>query len=136
MHFPKFDISKFCIYMYIINVEILKCNIIIDPKFIKKINASREDWTLDPWFTRPVLCHWAIEATLSTIDISKLFFNNINNNLYLVCHDSTNFVQSTIRGKSQGIRGSWIPWWASGGSRALRYIFGHIWWNSGWFEQD
>ena len=81
--------------MYIINVEILKCNIIIDPKFIKKINASREDWTLDPWFTRPVLCHWAIEATLSTIDISKLFFNNINNNLYLVCHDSTNFVQST-----------------------------------------
>ena len=72
MHFPKFDISKFCIYMYIINVEILKCNIIIDPKFIKKINASREDWTLDPWFTRPVLCHWAIEATLSTIDISKL----------------------------------------------------------------
>ena len=28
--------------MYIINVEILKCNIIIDPKFIKKINASRD----------------------------------------------------------------------------------------------
>ena len=24
--------------------------------------ASREDWTLDPWFTRPVLYHWAIEA--------------------------------------------------------------------------
>ena len=41
--------------------------------------ASCEVWTHDPWFTRPVLCHWAIEATLSTIDISKLFFNNINN---------------------------------------------------------
>ena len=26
------------------------------------LTASREDWTLDPWFTRPVLCHWAIEA--------------------------------------------------------------------------
>ena len=26
------------------------------------LHASREDWTLDPWFTRPVLCHWAIEA--------------------------------------------------------------------------
>ena len=28
----------------------------------KYYTASREDWTLDPWFTRPVLCHWAIEA--------------------------------------------------------------------------
>ena len=28
----------------------------------KKITASSEDWTHDPWFTRPVLCHWAIEA--------------------------------------------------------------------------
>ena len=27
------------------------------------MTASREDWTLDPWFTRPVLCHWAIEAS-------------------------------------------------------------------------
>ena len=27
-----------------------------------QFTASREDWTLDPWFTRPVLCHWAIEA--------------------------------------------------------------------------
>lgn len=24
--------------------------------------ASREDRTPDPWFTRPVLYHWAIEA--------------------------------------------------------------------------
>ena len=24
--------------------------------------ASSEVWTHDPWFTRPVLCHWAIEA--------------------------------------------------------------------------
>ena len=27
-----------------------------------KIDASSEIWTHDPWFTRPVLCHWAIEA--------------------------------------------------------------------------
>ena len=26
--------------------------------------ASCEDWTHDPWFTRPVLCHWAKEALL------------------------------------------------------------------------
>lgn len=26
------------------------------------IAASCEDWTHDPWFTRPVLCHWAKEA--------------------------------------------------------------------------
>ena len=30
----------------------------------KKIIASCEDWTHDPWFTRPVLCHWAKEAIL------------------------------------------------------------------------
>ena len=30
----------------------------------KKITASCEDWTHDPWFTRPVLCHWAKEALL------------------------------------------------------------------------
>ena len=24
--------------------------------------ASNEDWTHDLWFTRPTLCHWAIEA--------------------------------------------------------------------------
>ena len=29
-----------------------------------KITASCEDWTHDPWFTRPVLCHWAKEALL------------------------------------------------------------------------
>ena len=28
----------------------------------KKYTASSESWTHDPWFTRPVLCHWAIEA--------------------------------------------------------------------------
>ena len=25
-------------------------------------HASNENWTHDPWFTRPVLCLWAIEA--------------------------------------------------------------------------
>ena len=24
--------------------------------------AAREDWTLDRWFTRPALCHWAMAA--------------------------------------------------------------------------
>ena len=28
----------------------------------KNHNASCEVWTHDPWFTRPVLCHWAKEA--------------------------------------------------------------------------
>ena len=28
----------------------------------KKVDASWEDWTPDPWFTRPVLYHWAKEA--------------------------------------------------------------------------
>ena len=27
-----------------------------------KKHASNEDWTHDLWFTRPTLCHWAIEA--------------------------------------------------------------------------
>ena len=32
---------------------------------IKFLFASNEDWTHDLWFTRPTLCHWAIEAFLS-----------------------------------------------------------------------
>ena len=31
-----------------------------------KIVASSEDWTFDPWFTRPMLYHWAKEALLSS----------------------------------------------------------------------
>ena len=27
-----------------------------------QLTASKEDRTPDPWFTRPVLCRWAIEA--------------------------------------------------------------------------
>ena len=30
-------------------------------------NASYEDWTHDPWFTRPVLYHWAKEAWWATV---------------------------------------------------------------------
>lgn len=30
-------------------------------------HAPREDRTLDPWFTRPVLYHWAMEATCHTM---------------------------------------------------------------------
>ena len=29
---------------------------------LSKKHASNEDWTHDLWFTRPTLCHWAIEA--------------------------------------------------------------------------
>ena len=28
--------------------------------------ASNDDWTHDLWFTRPTLCHWAIEAFMDT----------------------------------------------------------------------
>ena len=30
------------------------------------MSASNEDWTHDLWFTRPTLCHWAIEAIMDT----------------------------------------------------------------------
>ena len=33
---------------------------------LQKSFASNEDWTHDLWFTRPTLCHWAIEAFIST----------------------------------------------------------------------
>ena len=36
-----------------------------------KKHASNEDWTHDLWFTRPTLCHWAIEAT--TIQFAPFF---------------------------------------------------------------
>ena len=35
--------------------------------------ASCEDWTHDPWFTRPVLYHWAKEAAILQ---GKINFNN------------------------------------------------------------
>ena len=35
--------------------------------------ASCEDWTHDPWFTRPVLYHWAKEALLTRCQISNFF---------------------------------------------------------------
>ena len=42
----------------------------------KKHTASSESWTHDPWFTRPVLCHWAIEADLIMhANLSKDFIN-------------------------------------------------------------
>ena len=33
--------------------------------------ASTEDWTQDPWFTRPVLYHWATEASGSSRPIKN-----------------------------------------------------------------
>ena len=35
--------------------------------------ASNEDWTHDLWFTRPTLCHWAIEALMET-DVKRTQF--------------------------------------------------------------
>ena len=32
--------------------------------------ASCEDWTHDPWFTRPVLYHWAKEAVTRNVAIN------------------------------------------------------------------
>ncbi len=39
-------------------------NVIKESEKKEKNNASSESWTHDPWFTRPVLCHWAIEADM------------------------------------------------------------------------
>ena len=35
-----------------------------------KKHASNEDWTHDLWFTRPTLCHWAIEAPAEWLPLS------------------------------------------------------------------
>ena len=40
-----------------------------------KIYASSESWTHDPWFTRPVLCHWAIEADIGQLKLLKFLKN-------------------------------------------------------------
>ena len=51
----------------------------------KKSIASCEDWTHDPWFTRPVLYHWAKEAFLlsllleSVVTIQVYIFIKITN---------------------------------------------------------
>ena len=45
--------------------------------FWKKMFASNEDWTHDLWFTRPTLCHWAIEAFLISIMKILIMLNNI-----------------------------------------------------------
>ena len=45
--------------------------------FEKKMFASNEDWTHDLWFTRPTLCHWAIEAFLISIMKILIMLNNI-----------------------------------------------------------
>ena len=37
--------------------------------------ASWEDSTLDPWFTRPVLCHWAKEADIIPVIQSKVYLS-------------------------------------------------------------
>ena len=39
-----------------------KSVILIKNNKVTKKSAAREDWTLDRWFTRPALCHWAMAA--------------------------------------------------------------------------
>ena len=51
----------------LVNIVILLRMII---KFVRATVASCEDWTHDPWFTRPELCHWAKDAPLSICWIS------------------------------------------------------------------
>ena len=41
----------------------------------RKKNASDGDWTHDPWFTRPVLYHWATQAVSQ---LEKEFVNRTN----------------------------------------------------------
>ena len=41
-------------------------------KLFNKMHASNEDWTHDLWFTRPTLCHWAIEALAVWLPLSVL----------------------------------------------------------------
>ena len=46
--------------------------------------ASNEDWTHDLWFTRPTLCHWAIEAFIKancTICLLVLFISTANGSM-------------------------------------------------------
>ena len=42
----------------------------------KNFTASSGSWTHDPWFTRPVLCHWAIEAWYVSDNESYLLPDN------------------------------------------------------------
>ena len=46
---------------------------VINHTFTPKSTASWGIWTLDPWFTRPVLCHWANEAITSKWKWATLF---------------------------------------------------------------
>ena len=49
---------------------------------IKFLFASNEDWTHDLWFTRPTLCHWAIEALMG---ITLNYWRSINQNFLESC---------------------------------------------------
>ena len=49
--------------------------------------ASCEVWTHDPWFTRPVLYHWAKEALLTRCQISNFFKYatlHVKNRLFII----------------------------------------------------
>ena len=47
-----------CEFFFMLTIHLMRNG----KKTITMQNASCEDWTHDPWFTRPVLCHWAKEA--------------------------------------------------------------------------
>ena len=68
-------------------------------------NASSEVWTHDPWFTRPVLCHWAIEALLSVMwkSFNEIFFSLRNWTIFYLLyplHTYTLYVQYVIVSQS------------------------------------
>ena len=73
---------------------------VIDLTETETKNASREDRTLDPWFTRPVLYHWAIEAPykyklFTFVEITIWIFpSQIKNNFW----DFTTFTELWVGG--------------------------------------
>ena len=64
LKFNKYTLLYISFSIGILN-EISSMQIKIISQLSEKIlTASCEDWTHDPWFTRPVLYHWAKQAIL------------------------------------------------------------------------
>ncbi len=54
--------SVHCICAIVINIHFIQ---FLDSRYnygLKNFQSPSGDWTHDPWFTRPVLYHWAMEA--------------------------------------------------------------------------
>ena len=55
---------QFCFIVFISSISSIKIFQVAGEKIGKiiRVTAPNEDRTHDPWFTRPVLCRWAMEA--------------------------------------------------------------------------